>query len=131
MIGQLLLGFLGLQSIRDCGNGQGRAALIGYDSQPANPVPGDNVSLWVAYDLPSPVITGGTATYKVTLNGVPFTPTIEDLCTQTACPKDVGLNNESSWSIFPSGISGKIKSAISWNDQNNDLVWCVETTWTV
>ena len=131
MIGQLLLGFLGLQGIRDCGNGQGRAALIGYDSQPANPVPGDNVSLWVAYDLPSPVITGGTATYKVTLNGVPFTPTIEDLCTQTACPKDVGLNNESSWSIFPSGISGKIKSAISWNDQNNDLVWCVETTWTV
>ena len=131
MIGQLLLGVLGLQSIRDCGNGQGRAALIGYDSQPANPVPGDNVSLWVAYDLPSPVITGGTATYKVTLNGVPFTPTIKDLCTQTACPKNTGLNNETSWSIFPSGISGKIKSAISWNDQNNNLVWCVETTWTV
>ena len=122
---------LGLVSIRDCGNGNSRAALLGFDSQPANPVPGDNVSLWVAYDLPAPAITGGTATYKFSLNGIPFTPTVDDLCTQTACPKETGFNNESSSSIFPSGVSGKIVSSIAWNDQNNDLVWCVETTWRV
>ncbi len=124
----MLLGFI---SIRDCGNGKGRAALLGFDSQPANPVPGDNVSLWVAYDLPTPAITGGTATYTFSLNGIPFPPTVDDLCTQTVCPKETGFNNESSSSIFPSGVSGKIVSSVAWNDQNNDLVWCVETTWRV
>lgn len=131
MLGSLILAIFGLQSIRDCGNGQGRAALIGYDSVPANPKAGDNVSLWVAYDLPSPAITGGTATYAVNLNGIPIPPTVDDLCTQTKCPKDTGLNNETSWSLFPSGISGKIKSSISWKDQTDALVWCVETTWQV
>lgn len=118
-------------SIRDCGNGVGRAALLGFDSLPANPVGGDNVTLWVAYDLPAPAITGGTATYSFALNGIPFPPTVEDLCTQTACPKETGFNNESSSSIFPSGVSGKITSSISWKDQDDDLVWCVETTWHV
>jgi hypothetical protein len=131
MITTLLLGFLGFQSIRDCGNGEGRATLMGFDSQPTTPVAGDNVSLWVAYDLPSPAITGGNAIYGITLNGIPLPPTTEDLCTQTSCPKDTGFNNESSWSIFPSGVSGKIKSSIKWKDQDDALVWCVETTWQV
>ena len=127
-----LIGLLfGLNSIRDCSNGQGRATLLGFDSQPSNPVAGDNVTLWVAYDLPAPEITSGTATYKFSLNGIPFTPTVDDLCTQTKCPKEIGFNNESSWSIFPSGVSGKIVSSISWKDQNDELVWCVETTWRV
>lgn len=124
------LGFA-LTSIKDCSNGQGRAALLAFDSQPANPKPGDNVTLWVAYDLPAPEITGGTATYSFTYNGIPFPKTINPLCNDTACPKLVGFNNESSSSVFPSGISGKIVSSIQWNDQNNDLVWCVETTWKV
>lgn len=131
MLWSLLTAMLAIGSVRDCSNGLGRAPLIGFGSTPETPAPGDNVSLWVAYDLPAPAITGGSATYKFTLNGIPFTPTVDDLCTQTKCPKEVGVNNESSWSIFPSGISGKIVSSIAWTDQNNDLVWCVETTWRV
>lgn len=131
MLWSLLTSFLALGSIRDCGNGQGRASLLGFDSTPANPMPGDNVSLWVAYDLPAPVVTGGTAEYALKLNGIPFSPTVDDLCTQTKCPKDIGFNNETSSSIFPSGISGKIVSSITWKDQNNDLLWCIETTWKV
>ena len=118
-----------LMSIRDCGNGKGRATLIGFDSQPSIPVPGQNVSLWVAYDLPAPEITGGTATYKLTYNGIPFPNTVNPLCDETICPKPVGFNNETSSSEFPSGLSGKIVSQILWNDQNNDVVWCVETVW--
>jgi len=125
------MSFFALQTIRDCGNGKGRAALLGFDSVPANPVPGDNVSLWVAYDLPAPAITSGIASYGFKLNGIPFAPTVEPLCEQTKCPKETGFNNESSWTIFPSGISGKIVSSISWKDQNDDLVWCVETSWIV
>lgn len=121
----------GLTSIRDCSNGNGRAALLGFDSQPTNPISGENVSLWVAYDLPAPQITGGTATYAFSLNGIPFAPTVDDLCTQTVCPKETGFNNETSESVFPSGVSGKIVSSITWNDQNDDLVWCVETTWRI
>lgn len=120
-----------LSTIRDCGNGQGRAALLAFDSQPASPKAGDNVSLWVAYDLPAPEITSGTATYSVTYNGIPFPPTVNPLCDETSCPKDTGFNNETSWSLFPSGVSGKITSSVKWNDQNDDLVWCVETTWKV
>jgi len=126
-----LLTLIGLQSIRDCGNGQGRASLLGFDSQPTNPLPGDEVSLWVAYDLPAPEITSGTATYKITLNGIPFPSTVNPLCDETACPKLTGFNNESSSSIFPTGVTGSIVSQILWNDQNNDLVWCVETKWKV
>lgn len=122
---------LGLSTIRDCSNGFGRAALLSYDSQPSSPKAGDNVTLWVAYDLPTPAITGGTATYSFSLNGIPFAPTVDDLCTQTKCPIDVGFHNETSSSIFPSGISGKIVSQIAWRDQSDALVWCVETTWKV
>lgn len=119
-----------LATIKSCGTG--RATLLGFDSSPATPVAGDNVTLWVAYTIPEPAITGGTATYKVTLNGIPFTPTTEDLCTQTVCPKAANTpHNETSWSIFPSGISGKIASQIEWTDQTNALVWCIETTWRV
>lgn len=127
-----LLKFFGvLSAIRDCGDGKGRAAVIGFDSQPTTPKAGDNVTLWVAYDLAPPAITAGTATYEFSFNGIPLTPTIEDLCTQTKCPKDTGFNNESSWNTFPSGISGKLVSSIKWHDQNDDLVWCVETSWRV
>ena len=127
----LLLALLGVGSIRDCGNGVARAPLLGFDSQPVNPVAGDNVSLWVAYDLPAPAITGGTATYSFSLNGIPFTPTVEDLCTQTSCPKEPGLYNETSWNVFPSGVSGKIVSQIEWRDPDDTLIWCVENTWRV
>jgi hypothetical protein len=128
---KFLTTLVGLSTLRDCGNGQGRAAIVAFDTQPLNPKTGDNVTLWVAYDLPAPEITGGTATYSVTLNGIPFPKTIDPLCEETACPKPTGFNNESSWSIFPSGVSGTVKSKIEWKDQNNELVWCVETTWKV
>ena len=130
MIGGLLALFV-VNSMRDCGNGLGRATVLGYGWSPQDPVPGDNVTLWVAYDLPAPALTAGTATYSFSLNGLPFRPTVEDLCTQTSCPKEPGLYNESSWSTFPSGVSGKLVSQIAWRDLDDTLVWCVENTWRV
>ena len=130
MLTTLLTTFLGLSSMRDCGNGLGRATLIGFDSQPANPVPGDNVSTWIAYEFAAPAITAGSAIYSFSLNGIPFSPTIDDLCTQTACPKEPGFYNETSSATFPS-ISGKIISQIEWRDPDDTLIWCVENTWRV
>lgn len=131
MLKALILLASTLTTIRDCGNGQGRAELVGFESQPASPRANDNVTLWVAYNLPAPEITDGTATYSVVYNGIPFPKTVDPLCGQTSCPKSVGFNNETSWSLFPSGLAGKLVSTIEWTDQNDDLVWCVETTWKV
>jgi hypothetical protein len=127
----LLLSMLfGLTSITSCGTG--RATLLGFDSQPSTPLAGDNVSLWVAYTSPGAPVTNGTATYTVTLNGIPLPKTVDPLCDQTSCPKDSNTEyNETSWSIFPSGISGKVVSRIQWADQDAAPLWCIETTWRV
>jgi hypothetical protein len=126
----LLSMLLGLTSITSCGTG--RATLLGFDSQPSTPRAGDNVSLWVAYTLPGAPVTNGTATYTITLNGIPLPKTIDALCTQTTCPKETGVDyNETSWSIFPSGVSGKIVSRVEWADQDGDPLWCIETSWRV
>lgn len=122
---------LAVAAMRDCGNGLGRAALLAFDSVPAAPKADDNVTTWIAYDLPAPAITAGTATYSFSLNGIPFAPTVDDLCTQTECPKEPGVYNETSSAIFPSGISGKIVSQIAWRDPDDTLIWCVENTWRV
>lgn len=130
MLASLALILLGVTGMRDCGDGLGRAVLLGFGSSPESPRPGDNVSTWIAYDLPAPAITAGTATYSFSLNGIPFTPSVEDLCTQTLCPKEPGLYNETSSSIFPQ-IAGKIVAQIQWRDPDDTLIWCVENTWRV
>jgi len=118
-------------SLRDCGNpSTDQAKITGFGFSPSNPVAGVQTELWVAYDLKSN-LTGGTATYSLSLNGIPFSPTVDDLCTQTACPKEIGTYNETSKSTFPSGLSGKVVSKIQWENQNNEPVWCVETTFRI
>jgi hypothetical protein len=123
-----LVFFLALASVRDCGNGQGRATITSLSANPASPVAGDNYTLTVNYDLPDPPITGGTAAYTATLNYFPVYDEKFDLCTETKCPKEIGPNTEQSITAVPSGISGKLVSTITWTDQNDALVWCVETT---
>ena len=118
-------------TLRDCGNrNSDQATITSMGFNPSNPMPGANTTLWVAYDLKTP-ITGGIAKYSVTLNGIPFTPTTDDLCTQTVCPKSIGTYNESSSSLFPNSISGKIVSKIQWTNQDNLPVWCLESTFKI
>ena len=118
-------------SLRDCGNPTtDQGTITGYGFSPSNPVAGDPTELWVAYDLKSN-ITGGSATYSVSLNGIPLTPTVDDLCTQTSCPKQVGVYNETSKSTFPSGISGKVVSKIQWKNQDSQPIWCLESTFKI
>lgn len=131
----LLRGLLGMLAatvtLKDCGNpSTDQAVITGMGFTPSNPVGGDATELWVAYDLKSE-LTGGTATYSVTLNGIPFAPTVDDLCTQTSCPKIVGSYNETSNSTFPSNINGKIVSRIQWINQNSEPVWCLESTFRI
>lgn len=124
----MLAFFFAVAGVRDCGNGQGRAKITSLTAEPASPLPGENYTLTVKYDLPEPAITGGTADYSATLNYFPVYQESFDLCTQTKCPKEIGPNTEQSITAVPSGISGKLVSTIKWTDQNDALVWCVETT---
>lgn len=118
-------------SLKDCGNPTTDQAVIkGFGFSPSSPVAGDPTELWVAYDLKS-AITGGTATYSLSLNGIPLTPTVDDLCTQTSCPKEVGTYNETSKSTFPSGVTGKVLSKIQWKNQDDQPVWCLESTFKI
>jgi hypothetical protein len=118
-------------SLKDCGNPTtDQAKIVGYGFSPSNPVAGDPTQLWVAYDLKSN-ITGGTATYSVNLNGLPFTPTVDDLCTQTFCPKEIASYNETSDSTFPSGLTGKVVTKIQWKNQDDQPIWCLETTFKI
>jgi len=118
-------------TLRDCGNpATDKAVITGMGFSPINPVAGDPTELWVAYNLNSN-LTGGTATYSASFNGIPFTPSVDDLCTQTSCPKEIGFYNETSHSTFPSGISGKIVSKIQWKTQDSEPVWCLESTFRI
>ena len=118
-------------TLKDCGNPTtDQAVIVGSGFSPMSPSPGEPTELFVTYDLKSP-ITGGTATYSITLNGIPFPATVDDLCKQTDCPKQIGINNETSKSTFPSGISGKVVSKISWKNQDDQPVWCLESTFKI
>jgi hypothetical protein len=74
------------------------------------------------------MVTDGTAKYSISFNGIPFTPSIEDLCSQVACPLLAGPYKNSSVSVFPAGLTGKIVSKIEWFDSSPTLLLCTEIT---
>lgn len=127
-----LRGLLGaIVTLRDCGTPSTDKALItSMGIFPSDPLPNENTTLWVAYDLKSP-LTGGTATYSITLNGIPFPSSSDPLCTQTSCPKDIGSYNETSSSLFPSDIAGKLVTKIQWMTEANERIWCLESTFKI
>ena len=80
----------------------------------------------VSFDFTVPaVVTAGTAKYSFSFNGIPFTPTTEDLCTQTTCPILPGTYNQSTSSDFPN-VSGKIVTKIEWFNEAGDNLLCAQ-----
>lgn len=87
------------------------------------------------YDLDKEV-TSGSSSIAINYNGIPFSPTVDDLCVDQAggvapdpCPLKVGHHHNLSESDFPSGISGKITTTIKWTDQDGEPILCV--SWVV
>lgn len=116
-------------SLKDCGVGISVFTLHEQGFSPEPPVPGENATLWIYYEVPPGLtITDGAAEYSFKLNGIPFPPTVDPLCTQVECPLSPGLYNLSSTSVWPSGISGKIVSQIAWYDLGDSLLLCSELT---
>lgn len=130
LFGALLFLFTGgLSSLRDCSSGKGLFTMISQGFSPEPPVPGEDATLWFYYQVPEGLtVTAGTAKYSFTFNGIPFSPTVEDLCTQVDCPLVPGIFNLSSTSQFPTGVSGKITSTIQWYNEDGALLLCSELT---
>ena len=114
-------------AIKDCG--QSPLFTITELSQiPADSISaGQNLSLTLKYTAPEE-IAAGTVTKSITLNFIPFAPTEEDLCANAACPITVGEHDGSSWSLFPSGVSGTLVSKVVWEDTQGRELLCVQSS---
>ena len=130
MLKTLLLIFASASAtVTDCGVGKSIFTIQSQALVPDPPTPGQSYDYWFVYTVPDGVtVDAGTASYKLSLNGIPFNPTVDDLCTQTACPKTSGVYNESSSDTWPTGVSGKIVTTLEWNDGNGNLLLCSQIT---
>ena len=116
-------------TVTDCGAGKSIFTIQDQSFSPSPPVSNQPYDYWFTYTVPDGItIDAGTAKYSLSLNGIPLTPTVEDLCTQTTCPKTSGLHNESSTDTWPSGISGKVVTKLEWYDANSNLLLCSQVT---
>lgn len=116
-------------TVTDCGQGKSVFTIKEQSFSPEPPVTNEPYSYWFTYTVPDGVeVTGGTTKYSLSLNGIPFTPSTDDLCTQTSCPKVPGFYNESSEDTWPGGVSGKIVTKLEWFDTNGNLLLCSQTT---
>ena len=121
----------GLGQVTDC-NTTSLFHINSQNFQPDPPIVGQNATLWIDYTVPEGLqINSGTAKYSVSINGIPLTPTTEDLCTQITCPQVPGTYNITSTSGWNGGISGKLVSIIQWYNTNNTELLCSKTKVTV
>ena len=94
------------------------------------PTQGSNVTTTFDFDLDT-AITGGTAYYSATLNGLgPFTSQAP-LCDETAktndpCPLDVGHHHEVSTAA--NTVTGKVVTTITWEDESGAQILCAQIT---
>lgn len=116
-------------TVKDCSSGTSVFKFISGSFLPDPVVPGQDSSLTINADIPDGVnVTDGTATYGVTLNGIPFPGESDPLCTQVTCPLLPGPYTNTTISPFPTGISGKIVTTLKWYDTNNNLLLCTAVT---
>lgn len=125
----LVSSVFGANTLKDCSSGTsvfkyGTATLI-----PDPVVPGENSTLSISCVIPDGVtVADGTAKYSISLNGIPFPATVDPLCTQVECPMTAGPYSNTTVSVFPTGVSGKIVTKLEWFDTSNTLLYCLETT---
>ena len=118
--------------ITDCGEGKSLFSIQRLSLQPAQPVPGENVSLHLEYSVPAGVtINGGEARYAVTYNFIPLSPTVEPLCKNIPCPLSTGTYSNITYMQWPSGLSGSLVTKITWVDVTARQLLCVQLTATL
>jgi len=119
-----------LWSAKVCSSADALAKNFAVTLSTDTPTQGQNVTTTFDFDLDLP-ITGGTAYYSATLNGLgPFTSTA-NLCDETAktsdpCPLEAGHHHEES--TTENTVTGKVVTQISWYDLQGAEILCAEIT---
>jgi ML domain len=122
-----ILSLLGAASaiLSNCGHVGDLAMINTYGITPQNPVPNENITIWVDYTLLQDV-KNGTAYYTASLNGLPYSESA-NLCTELECPILAGDYNQSFTAVFYD-FSGKLVTTIQWETDNKSPIWCVQAT---
>jgi hypothetical protein len=110
-------------SITDCGSVFQITSLGLY---PDPPVLGQQVYMDLQFINNGPAVTDGTVYTSLTYNGLPIAVDPKPLCEDTACPIQMGYNNRSTSTTWPSSGSGKITSQIKWVATGATLL-CIQT----
>ena len=115
-----------LASVTDCSKPGALFDVSSMSFLPDPPVKGTNSTLLLSMNVPSEV-TGGTASYTVTYNFIPLTPTVKDLCLEVpgGCPILKGTLNTVSSIPFDGSLSGQITIKILWKDLSDQELMCV------
>ena len=116
-------------TVKDCSAGTSAFTFQSGSFLPDPVVPGQNATLTLSALAPEGTyVKDGTCVYGTTCNGIPFPSSKVPLCGEVLCPLVAGPYTNSSTSVFPSGVSGKIVSKIQWYDEQNTELLCVEIT---
>jgi hypothetical protein len=116
-------------SVTDCSKGTSVFKFTGGSLLPDPVVPGQDSSITLNLEFPAGTnVDAGTAKYSFSFNGIPFAPTTEDLCSDVACPLLPGPYTNTTTSVFPSGVSGKVTTKIEWFDVANNRLLCADVT---
>jgi hypothetical protein len=114
-------------SIKDC-DSQSIFRPTDLAIYPDPPVRGEPVYMTVKFQNPGAEVTDGKVTTAVTLNGLPLSPSVKTLCEDTVCPIVTGLNDRSTSSVWPSGITGRVASKITWTGPAGESLLCLQTS---
>ena len=116
-------------SVTDCSKVTSVFKFTGGSLLPDPVVPGQDSSITLNAEIPAGTnIDAGTAKYSFSFNGIPFSPTTEDLCSDVACPLLPGPYTNTTTSVFPTGVSGKVTTKIEWFDTANNRLLCADVT---
>jgi hypothetical protein len=120
------IGFIAAPILRDCGAGKSLFTINSLSLSPASPNPGDNVLLNLDYTVPQGLtVVGGDATYSITYNFLPLSPTVEPLCQDIPCPLVSGRYVNHSSSVWPTGLSGTLDTKIIWTSEMGAQLLCM------
>ena len=113
-------------SIQDC-NTSSIFQLTKLGLIPDSASAGEQVDMTVQFNNPGPDVVDGLVTTSVIYNFLPFSPSVEALCSNTQCPLVSGFNDRSTSNPWPSGLSGTVTSTIVWS-LNEDMLLCIKVS---
>ena len=113
-------------SVTDCSKGTSVFKFTGGSLLPDPVIPGQDSSITLNAIFPDGTnIDAGTAKYSFSFNGIPFSPTVTDLCDSIVCPLAAGAHDGTSWFLFPTGVTGKIITKVTWQDSDGNQLLCI------